>query len=264
MTTPATKQTEGPGKGLAIASMVVGIVAFLTGWTPFWGLAVGITAVVLGIIGLKKGGEKGLAITGIVTGGLAALTSLIFTSIAIIGMVGSMAFIDAVSEEVSTQYEYGGESTTDQTGIKGGMYKVGADMAAGEYVVIGSGYLQISSDSSGSFESIIENDNYTNRTIFLVKDGQYVEFSGRAYAPSEAPKVDTSDGELPAGKYKVGVDLPAGEYKLVPIGSGYYGLSTSASDSSDSLVSNDNFDTERYLTVQDGQYLKISRATLKL
>ena len=76
MTTPATKQTEGPGKGLAIASMVVGIVAFLTGWTPFWGLAVGITAVVLGIIGLKKGGEKGLAITGIVTGGLAALTSL--------------------------------------------------------------------------------------------------------------------------------------------------------------------------------------------
>lgn len=152
----------------------------------------------------------------------------------------------------------------EEKGIAGGMHKVGTDIPAGEYVVVGSGYLQISSDSTGSFESIVENDNYTNRTIILVSDGQYVQFSGRAYTPAEAPKVDTSKGELPEGKYKVGVDFPAGEYKLVPSGSGYYGLSTTASESLDSLVSNDNFETERYLSVQDGQYLKLNRATLKL
>lgn len=151
-----------------------------------------------------------------------------------------------------------------EKGITGGQYKVGADMPAGEYVIVGSGYLQISSDSSGEFGSIVENDNYSNRTIISVTDGQYVQFSGRAYTLEEAPKVDTSSGTLPDGKYKVGVDFPAGEYKVVPNGDGYLAVSTSASESTNSIVTNDNFNTEKYITVQDGQYLKLNRASLKL
>lgn len=58
-----------------------------------------------------------------------------------------------------------------EKGIAGGQYKVGTDMPAGEYVIVGSGYLQISSDSSGEFGSIVENDNYSNRTIISVTDG---------------------------------------------------------------------------------------------
>lgn len=151
-----------------------------------------------------------------------------------------------------------------EKGIAGGQYKVGTDMPAGEYVVVGSGYLQISSDSSGEFGSIVENDNYSNRTIISVTDGQYVQFSGRAYTWDEAPKVDTSSGTLPDGKYKVGVDFPAGEYKVIPSGDGYLAVSTSASESTNSIVTNDNFNTEKYITVQDGQYLKLNRASLKL
>lgn len=151
-----------------------------------------------------------------------------------------------------------------EQGIAGGQYKVGTDMPAGEYVVIGSGYLQISTDSSGEFGSIVENDNYSNRTIIAVTDGQYVQFSGRAYTWEEAPKLDTSSGTLPDGKYKVGVDFPAGEYKVVPNGDGYLAVSTSASESTNSIVTNDNFNTEKYITVQDGQYLKLNRASLKL
>lgn len=151
-----------------------------------------------------------------------------------------------------------------EKGIAGGQYKVGTDMPAGEYVIVGSGYLQISSDSSGEFGSILENDNYSNRTIIAVADGQYVQFSGRAYTWDEAPKVDTSSGTLPDGKYKVGVDFPAGEYKVVPNGDGYLAVSTSASESTNSIVTNDNFNTEKYITVQDGQYLKLNRASLKL
>lgn len=156
------------------------------------------------------------------------------------------------------------ESVAKEVGIKGGQYKVGIDIPAGEYVVLGTGYLEISSDSTGSFQSIIENDNYSNRTIFVVYEGQYVEFDGRAYKWDEVPKLDISSGVLGEGKYKVGTDFPAGEYKIVPSGSGYYGLSSSASEGVSAIISNDNFDTERYLTVLDGQYLKISRATLKL
>jgi hypothetical protein len=151
-----------------------------------------------------------------------------------------------------------------EKGIAGGQYKVGADMPAGEYVIVGSGYLQISKDSSGEFGSILENDNYSNRTIIAVADGQYVQFSGRAYTWTDAPKVDTSKGTLPDGKYKVGVDFPAGEYKVTPSGDGYLAVSTSASESTGSIVTNDNFNTEKYITVQDGQYLKLNRASLKL
>jgi len=152
-----------------------------------------------------------------------------------------------------------------EKGFAGGNYKIGTDMPAGEYVIVGSGYLEITSDSTGNFDSLIENDNYTNRTIILVADGQYLQFSGRAYTWEDAPKVDTSGDTLPSGKYKIGVDIPAGEYKLSPTGSGgYVEIASSASGSFDALVSNDNFSSDKYITVSDGQYLSFSRATLKL
>lgn len=86
--------------GVGIASLVTGIVAFLTGWIVVWGLIVGATAVVLGIIALKKSpANKAFGIVGIITGGIAVLTSLIFTVIWAIALtfvtVGSGAVIQA-------------------------------------------------------------------------------------------------------------------------------------------------------------------------
>ncbi len=86
--------------GLAIASMVVGIVAFISGWAPFWGVLVGAAAVVLGILGLKKSSGKGLAITGIITGGLALLTSLLFTALFIIGIATSGSLINEAQNQI--------------------------------------------------------------------------------------------------------------------------------------------------------------------
>lgn len=96
-----SKQTTG---GLAVAALVVGIVAFVFGWTPIFGLLAGIAAVVLGIISLKKANNKGMSIAGIVLGGIGALTSIVFSAIWIIALasvgVGSAAVINA-SHEVS-------------------------------------------------------------------------------------------------------------------------------------------------------------------
>ncbi|MDB5180390.1 MAG: hypothetical protein JWO54_148 [Candidatus Saccharibacteria bacterium] len=77
--TPITKPQPTASNGFAIASFVVGIVAFMSGWIPFWGVLSGSTAVVLGALALKNPASKGLAIAGIITGGLAALTSILFT-----------------------------------------------------------------------------------------------------------------------------------------------------------------------------------------
>lgn len=93
--------TQGSGGGLAIAALVVGIVAFISGWVPFWGLVVGIAAVVLGILGIKKPSDKkGLAIAGLVTGGLGALTGVIVTGLAIVGMIGLAAVSSSIEDTV--------------------------------------------------------------------------------------------------------------------------------------------------------------------
>lgn len=142
--------------------------------------------------------------------------------------------------------------------IKEGTYKVGTDLAAGEYRLIGSGYMQVSTDSTGSIDSIVTNDNFQNNTIVTVAEGQYFKFSGaKAYPIDKAPSVDTSK----AGVFRVGKDLPAGEYKLTPEGgSGYVQVSSDSKGAMTSIVSNENFSADTYITVSDGQYLTVKRA----
>ena len=65
--------------GMALAAMILGIAAVLTGFLVF-GALLGIAAIILGALSLKKvkevGAGKGFAITGIVTGAVAVLFSL--------------------------------------------------------------------------------------------------------------------------------------------------------------------------------------------
>ena len=69
--TPATKG------GLAVAALVVGIVAFLTGLIVVVGLVMGIVGVILSILALRKGKPAGMGITGLVLSGIAALTNIV-------------------------------------------------------------------------------------------------------------------------------------------------------------------------------------------
>jgi hypothetical protein len=64
----------------------VGIVAFLSGLAPFWGIIAGIAAVVFGAIALAKRQSKGLAITGLALGAVAVIASLITTIVLIAGV----------------------------------------------------------------------------------------------------------------------------------------------------------------------------------
>ena len=70
---PRAKAATG---GLALAALIVGIAAFLFGLIPVFGALVGITAVVLGFLALRKQQSKGMAVAGIILGGLAVLSSI--------------------------------------------------------------------------------------------------------------------------------------------------------------------------------------------
>ena len=58
--------------------------------------------------------------------------------------------------------------------------------------------------------------------------------------------------------YKVGSDMPAGEYVIFATdGSGYFCLSSDSSGNS--IIANDNFDYNSIITIEEGEYLKLSR-----
>ena len=147
-----------------------------------------------------------------------------------------------------------------------GQFKVGVDIPAGRYVLYNnvsrSAYYCISSDSNG--DDIIANNNFNNQNYIDILDGQYLKLSRCEALPFDKKKeVDKSKGYLEEGQYLIGVDLPAGEYKLEMIAgkrSAYYCISSDAN--TDNIISNDNFEGNSYVTVSDGQFLEINRCKL--
>jgi len=86
---PALRTVGKSTQGLAVAALVVGIASFLIGWLPFLGIIAGAAAAVLGVLALRRRQSKGFAVTGIVLGGVAGLTSIVTTLLVIVAAVVS-------------------------------------------------------------------------------------------------------------------------------------------------------------------------------
>lgn len=148
------------------------------------------------------------------------------------------------------------------TKYKAGSYKIGEDMPAGEYKIFtdSMGYIELTKDSSGDLDSIIMNDNFSTFTYLTVEDGQYLKLQGAEAVPGgEAPAYEP-DGMYEAGMYKVGKDIPAGEYNVKQeegAAMAYIEISTSSTGLVDDIITNDNFEGNKHITVEEGQYLKI-------
>lgn len=77
-----------PSSGLAIASLILGILGLLSGWAVFGGV-LGLVGVILGIVALVKvkngtASGKGMAIGGIVTGALGMIVAAVVMVISIV------------------------------------------------------------------------------------------------------------------------------------------------------------------------------------
>lgn len=150
-----------------------------------------------------------------------------------------------------------------------GQYKVGADIPAGEYLAVGTGYIELAADSKGKNSSIIFNDNIAEAQRYIdVRDGEYLKITGRLklYQEKDAPKNDTSE-KVPAGQYKVGIDIPAGEYKVTTDGNGSAGITkTSRGLKGNNVVSHKYLQNAGsfYVTVENGQYMQIKNAEARL
>lgn len=64
------------------------------------------------------------------------------------------------------------------------------------------------------------------------------------------------------GTYKIGTDIPAGEYRILQLSSdgGYLEVAKDSKNVLDSIITNDNFHGGRYLTLEEGQYFTLRNA----
>ncbi|WP_200331833.1 DUF4190 domain-containing protein [Leucobacter sp. L43] len=127
-------------KGLAIASLIIGIASLVFFWAWFIGILGGIAAVILGILALRKRQSKGMSLTGVITGGVAVLAgigALIF-SLFILGSVmnATGAAVDdyeQMTEELETASPAPSESELDDAaeGAAEGAADAAADSSSG-------------------------------------------------------------------------------------------------------------------------------------
>lgn len=149
-----------------------------------------------------------------------------------------------------------------------GSYKVGQDIDPGEYYAVCNGYnmyIAVSKDSSGTLDSINYNLNTEGNVYITLKEGEYLEISGgEIYDLSDAPYTKPENGVLTEGMYKVGEDIAPGEYTLDAINSGYIEVRSDSRHDLNGITTNDNFETNKIITVSEGQYILFNRAELKI
>lgn len=92
---PAGNEPHPQGKGMAIASVIVGIVSVALCLYWFISVPAGIVAVVLGVLARKRGVGAGLALGGIITGAVGFVFGLV---IAILSFAGG-GFLDGFCDD---------------------------------------------------------------------------------------------------------------------------------------------------------------------
>jgi hypothetical protein len=145
-----------------------------------------------------------------------------------------------------------------ENGWTSGTFKAGKDIPCGTYVLIsdtGSGYYAVLEGTAGS--NIICNDCFGNITYINVSEDTYLEISGCRVVPYSEETIYTVIGNgYVTGMYKVGKDLPAGQYKLTAISGGYYAIYNTPQGK---IISNNYFGRGTvYVTVEQGQYIRLS------
>lgn len=162
------------------------------------------------------------------------------------------------------------QQETSYTTYAPGVYMIGTDLPAGEYVLVAasaerSAYYAVYPDASKS--DILGNNNFELMDYVTVYNGQILEVNRASLVPSEEFDIDMTDLMVGSGRFKVGRDIPAGTYRLEKNRSGrtfgYYAVYNSSLPDAD-IIQNNNFESNDYVTVYDGQYLEISGCSATL
>ncbi|WHX98013.1 hypothetical protein [Neobacillus sp. DY30] len=147
------------------------------------------------------------------------------------------------------------------------------DIPAGEYAFIsfsGSGKYYAEKDPAGN---IIDNENFDSFGYVYVNDAGNIETQGvliniaafGTLGVSGAKQiyeiVNNVQDYKDSAWYKVGVDIPPGQYVIESYGQGYVAVMAGPVGKSD-IVDNENFNGRYTTNVTNGQYLQISKGKI--
>lgn len=221
--------------GLAIAGLIVGIIAFLSGWIPIFGLLIAIVAVILSIIGLRKGGpQKGMAIAGLITGGLGLLWSLIVGTFFIIGIIAGISsyneFSSSLDKNSSQSQQQANQDSDDSSSMSNSKEVAGYTITANK---VTRDYKPQNTLSDDSTEYVVVNLTVKNNSNMLSKfvTGNISLNADGKSSPVSLVSVDPSlnGADIPTGKSATGnlvFQIPKGadmlmlEYKQTVIDAG--------------------------------------------
>lgn len=152
------------------------------------------------------------------------------------------------------------ENNVDDGSYGAGQYKVGVDIPAGEYLAVGDGYLELTRKPKDNW---IFNNNFNNRHYVEGRDGEYIKITAgvRLYPVDKSPKVEFNSDNVIAGQYKIGTDIPAGEYKVTSESQGYFAVWSNSHDNT--IIANafmPGANETHYVNVTAGQYLFLRNA----
>lgn len=166
------------------------------------------------------------------------------------------------NDDSNSQNENHSENTEK---YESGTYKVGDDIPVGEYVLFGKhGYFSVESDILYDklgimFENIISNDHFCNNSIITVEEGQYLTIDDCYAVPSSLANIDISE----EGFFRVGIDVPAGEYKIEQFDTNaYYTIYSDNVAGSMNIISEGDVEGRANIKVNDGEYLKLDNCKI--
>ena len=174
---------------------------------------------------------------------------------------------DTTDSESSTKDDVAEEE------IKKNDYKeVGTDIEAGEYLIISDNsesYVELAKDNTGASESIVYNANLEKdeHMYLTISDGQYLNIEdAEIYSLADAPSIIPEDGVYQNGQFKVGTDIPAGEYTYIVDkndGSAFVEVNKSSIYDVDNIVLSETPTVDGSITLTDGQYLTLQNVHIE-
>ena len=206
------------------------------------------------------------------------------------GIIGKEAQVGQLTESMALENEsppatvvdpdqFTGEFHPDLAELYGyasGLYKVGVNLPAGEYLL----QADQRATRAGSWEIKVDLTNYSGFTtasdytntfdIVTFETGTDVVLENiTAYPISSVPAYPFTRYE--EGTYRVGTDLPAGEYQVdltfertSEQGYGYWGIDSGSihSNSGGYSLDSEQMEGPATITVEEGQYLTLKRARI--
>lgn len=199
--------------------------------------------------------KKLIALAALLLGNIAAI---IFMVVRIMGATGPAA-------------QSGSQSVAPPQWQGEGVYAVGSDIPAGEYLVRATGslaYAQLASNSDGDLENILVSYDFASQVYIAAQEGQYLQTRGCEFALAQSVAPYTAEnGSYADGMFLVGKDIAPGSYIAQANGEtlqSFVEVAQNSTGSAESILVHQDLQAGQRasLEVFEGQYLWLAGSTL--